>query len=208
MGIFESLLAAVGLAGAAYFTVYYIIPYMQQQSLVPYYMMQAFGQQQQYQAPAPAPIQQQPLTQDATLAPTPAPECVGGQTLDTATNTCVCPEGQTFDIIEQLCKDEESSSGDGGGSGSSKEEDSNKKEEERRKSAEEDLKKSYDEQKKKRAEYDKDTDPKKDTRYKGKTSREAGREAARKFGFPVIFKRYGSNIRFFVQDEYDRYWEI
>lgn len=186
MGIFESLLTIAGLAGAAYFTVYYILPYMQQQSLIPYYMMQAMGYQQQQQAPAapaPAPQQQQyqqePLTQDATVAP---------EALEDTTTT----DEETAAVAEE--EEEKSNNGSG------------KKDEET--SPEEELKKSYAEQKKKRAEYDKSTDPSKDTRYKGKTSREAGREAARKLGFPIILRRYGSNTRFFVQDEYDRYWEI
>lgn len=187
MGFLETLLILGGLGAAGYFTVYYVIPAMQQMSYTPYYFMQQAqaAAQQQYQQPAVP----EPSVADDTLSSEPVADTTGEEPLSEQI------EGAVGDALEDAGLTTEAPA----------EEKSKKKqtEAERSKTAEEELKKSNAEQKKKRAEYDKNTDPKKDTRYKGMSSKDAGRAAAKAFGFRTyVYPRY------YYVDEYGQYWEM
>lgn len=172
MGVIETLAILAGIGGIGYLTVYYIMPMMQYQSMLPYYFMQQAAAAQQ---PAPAPAA-------PYIPPAPVPEEVAVENeIADATG-----EEALEDTVEEAVTEGLEDAGVVAAEEPAEEEDSNTKEENRKKSAEEELKSKNKEQKKKREEYDKATDPKKDTRYKGMSSKDAGRAAAKALGLQVI----------------------
>jgi hypothetical protein len=163
MGVLETLLLLGGAGALMYFGTFYILPYIQQMSVAPYYYLQAALQQQG----------QQPIMQQAIPPPAPAPApavavAEPAPTTDTNTDLANKVENKIEDVLEE--------------NGLKKEPTAEEKETTRRSTAEETLKKSNAEQTKRRAEYDTATDPTKDTRYTGLTSQEAGRKAAETLG--------------------------
>lgn len=177
MGIFDTLLGLVALGAGAYVTVYYVLPMMQQSAYMPYYFASAMQQQQQ-----PAPVQQY-IPPPATTT-TDDTSGVEGDIADTTGTEEESLSDQIAEGIQEGLEGEEG--GDESVAAADEELSGNEKEEARSKKAEEDLKKRNKEQKKKREKYDKDTDPKKDSRYKGLSSKEAGKKAAKALGLQTI----------------------
>lgn len=207
MGFIDSMVSLIALGAGMYVTVYYVLPALQQMSFAPYYQQAAA---QPYTAPTPIDDTglvsggEDELTADEEAAPLADEETPAAEGEEVIPEEAV-PTAEDLGLSEEPPAEEKSK----------KKKSSNEKEADRRKKAEEDLKKSHAAAQKRKDKFDKDTDPKKDTRYKGKSSKEAGRAAAKALGlqtyiYPEISRPYkmrNNGVRYIYVDNYGRYWE-
>lgn len=170
MGFIESLALLAAIGGGAYITVYYVLPALQQMSLAPFYYMQ----QQQPAAPAPAPAPA-PVTQNAEIPPEAMDDVTSEEPLDEVVQDAVGDELEDAGLVEEPPEEKKSKK-----SSSKSDDDAFKKQQKR-----------HDETVKK-------MDPKKDSRYKGMSSKEAGRAAAKKL---LGYTTYYIGNRYLVVDD-------
>ena len=170
MGFIESLALLAAIGGGAYITVYYVLPALQQMALAPYYMQQ----QQPTPAPAPAPA---PVTQNAEIP---------DEALDDVTE----PEPATEDVVQDAVKDELEDAG-------LVEEPPEEKKDKKKSSSKSDDD-AFKKQQKRHEKTVKSMDPKKDSRYKGMTSKQAGQAAKKKL---LGYTTYYIDNRYLVVDD-------
>lgn len=173
MGFIESLALLAAIGGGAYITVYYVIPALQQMAIAPYYYMQS---QQQAPAPAPTtPTTPDPVTQNAEIPDEALDDVTSEEPLDEVVQDAVGDELEDAGLVEEPPEEKKDKK-----SSSKSDDDAFKK------------------QQKRHERTVKSMDPKKDSRYKGMTSKQAGQAAKKKL---LGYTTYYIDNRYLVVDD-------